>query len=327
MGAAILTAAWSRSYRLSRVMDQQMEEASAKHSHHVVPQFYLRRFADDQKMVREWDVGTQQRSEVPVKHATVIRDLYTTDHKNGGELDAFENILGMIESNAARVMREILDEGHWPLTDRPRQRLSLWIAAQYLRTPRFRDYMESQMNQVRSSLDGSSIELWRIALRDLGWTDKEVDTRWAETLQYYASEGRQPRNVHVGWFKGLVFDASRDLFHRPWSLLRFDEPALITSDSLVVPIREDVREPGIHLLSARLVHVALDRFTLLQILPAKGALQPGDDPHLRGSQELATMSNIMAIEHADRHGYEHPADLILERLASRLLRAPTSWDV
>lgn len=271
-------------------------------------------------MVREWSMDTHRGLLVPVRHATVVKDLYTIDDKHGAELDGFEDLLSRIESDAARALSEVLTARSWPLNDRSRQQLSLWLSAQYLRTPRTRGFLEAQMNSLRSSLDESSINRLRDEIRALGWTDKEIDNKWAETLDYYASEGSQPRNVHVGWFRSLVFDASKKLFERPWHLFRFDDPVLMTSDCPIVPIRENIREPGLHLLAAPLVHIPLDRFTLLQILPAKDKIQEGDDLLWQGAQELATMSNIMVIEHADRHTYEHPDDSIQEALNSRLVR-------
>src|SRR5450830_1855250 len=98
---------------------------AAKHAHHVVPQFYLRRFADDEKMVREWSTASQRGSLTPIRHATVVQDLYTIDDKHGAELDGFEDLLSRIESNAARVLYEVLNARHWPLNDKSRQRLSL----------------------------------------------------------------------------------------------------------------------------------------------------------------------------------------------------------
>lgn len=296
---------------------------AAKHDHHVVPQFYLRRFADGERMVREWSIDTQQGLLVSVRRATVVKDLYTIDDKHGAELDGFEDVFSRIESEAARALNEVLTDHRWPLNDKSRQQLSLWLSAQYLRTPRTRGFLEAQMNSLRSSLDQSSINGLRDEIRALGWTDKEIDIKWAETLDYYASEGPQRRNVHVGWFRSLVFDASKKLFERPWHLFRFDDPVLMTSDCPIVPIRENIREPGLHLLAAPLVHIPLDRFTLLQILPAKDNIQDGDDLLRQGAQELATMSNIMVIEHADRHTYEHPDDSIQDELNSRLLRRPS----
>ena len=274
-------------------------------------------------MVREWSMNTQRGLLVPVRHATVIKDLYTIDDKHGVELDGFEDILGRIESDAARALNEVLTARRWPLNDRSRQRLSLWVSAQYLRTPRSRGFLEAQMNSLRSSLDKSSVNRLRDEIRVLGWTDEEIDSKWAETLAYYVPEGSQPRNAHVGWFRNLVFDASKKLFERPWHLFRVDDPVLVTSDCPIVPIRENIREPGLHLLSAPLVHIPLDRFTLLQILPAKAKIQKGDDLLWQGPQRLATMSNIMVIEHADRHTYEHPEDSIQDVLSSRLLRGPS----
>jgi len=293
---------------------------ATKHAHHVVPQFYLRRFADGEQMVRQWSINAHRGLLTPVRHATVVKDLYTVDDKHGAELDGFEDGLGRIESDAARALHEVLTSRRWPLKDRSRQQLSLWLSAQYLRTPRSRGFLEAQMNSLRASLDESSIDRMREEIRALGWTDDEIDIKWAETLDYYASEGPQPRNVHVGWFMNLVFDASKTLFERPWHLFRFDHPVLLTSDCPIVPIRENIREPGLHLLSAPLVHVSLDRFTLLQLLPAKETIQEGDDLLWQGAQELATMSNIMVIEHADRHTYEHPDDSIQDSLNSRLVR-------
>jgi len=97
-------------------------------------------------------------------------------------------------------------------------------------------------------------------------------------------------------------------------LVRFAEPTLLTSDSIVVPIHEHAQEPGLHDHTAPLIHIALDRRTLLALLPEKDRLTAADDQLHLETAETAMMANSMVAAHAEVATFEHPEDQIRARM-------------
>lgn len=287
--------------------------AAIKRAHHVVPQFYLRRFADDLKQIYQTDKTNGAAALTPVKHATVVRDLYTVDGNEGDELDTLEDIYSRIESDAARVFKSVLDDDVWPLNDQQREAMSIWIAAQFLRTPRMRNALDESMNEHRKHIESLSLDDVRTQLGDAPWSDAELEAKWKETLEYYSVDGPQPRNAQARWFGHLLEEATRGMFLRNWHLARFDAPVLLTSDSPVLPMREDgsfqeVKNPAAAFLTA----VPLDRATLLLIQPTRATLQ--GDRTVQQTREFASMINLVMAEHADQYVFEHPEDKIHENL-------------
>ena len=192
-------------------------EASIKRAHHVVPQFYLKRFANGLKEIFQTDKVSGLAELTPVKHATVVRDLYTLDGKNGQEVDTFEDMYSKVESGAARALTAI-DQGAWPLTAPQRESMAFWIIAQSLRTPRMRNDLDDSMKAHRKRIGSLSLDQIRVQAGNPPWPDALLAAKWQETLDYYKVDGPQPRNAQARRFRHLVSEPTHALFSRSWTL-------------------------------------------------------------------------------------------------------------
>ncbi|WP_167043884.1 DUF4238 domain-containing protein [Salinibacterium sp. ZJ454] len=181
----------------------------AKENHHVIPQFYLKRFADESRTIRETDIASKLAQIIPVKRATVRKHFYTLDGSSGEQLDTLEDFFSLVEDYGARAFNEILDKGVWPLHGRTRKGMAYWIAAQFLRSPRSRSALDRSMNQLRTHLESLGPAEVRSMLRGSSYSDSEADIKWQETLDYYRTSGPQPRNAQARWFAGLLEDTTK----------------------------------------------------------------------------------------------------------------------
>ena len=103
--------------------------------HHYVPRWYLRRFADEQRRLLAIHVDGSVRR-VSVKNAAASPDFYT-QWTNGRRDVSLEQRFGSLESDAAVVVVALV-AGEMPDAD-SRAVLSLYMAAQLLRTPLYRN--------------------------------------------------------------------------------------------------------------------------------------------------------------------------------------------
>lgn len=104
--------------------------------HHVVPRFYLARFADEGHRLVAFDAEADDEETVSPKRASVISDFYTIDI-GAGPSDEIERCLSEIEALAATALRRI-DEGTFPPSDADRGAITSFMALQFVRGPDFR---------------------------------------------------------------------------------------------------------------------------------------------------------------------------------------------
>ena len=105
--------------------------------HHIVPRFFLRRFADDQRMLLVRNLKEGREFEASPKRVAYELDYYTVDTA-AGPSDAIEQALSKGESLAAQALREI-DAGAFPPSEQARGAISSFMAMQFVRGQDFRD--------------------------------------------------------------------------------------------------------------------------------------------------------------------------------------------
>jgi hypothetical protein len=283
--------------------------APLKENHHVVPQFVLKRFATTDLMSREHRRTTRSSKLIPVKHATSVKHLYTTDGEQGQELEIFENLLSRFEDMGARAIRVALAEDGWPLSSKNRSGLSNFVAAQYLRTPRTRGDFDSQMSAIRINIGSMNLSAVRSRIGSAYSSDEEFMRKWGELLDYYQLRGSQPRNAQSRWFAALQPGAAESLFHRDWYLVRYEEPSFVLSDNLVIALGAEGRIRGVtDFLQATRITVPLDRRTALLIVKAESPDSRTGDLVAPQPREFADQLNRMAAADCDNAVYEHPED-------------------
>lgn len=105
--------------------------------HHLVPQFYLRRFADQKDRISATRLSTNQVLKTHIRNAAVEGGFYSISHDDLPD-DFIEGGLAEIEAAAEKVFRS-LDRGQFSISEEDRFTISLFIAVQFTRT---RDWRE-----------------------------------------------------------------------------------------------------------------------------------------------------------------------------------------
>jgi len=82
--------------------------------HHTVPQFHLRRFADEQGQLTRVELPGFKRVRVSVRNATVEKDFYARELADGSWTASAEERLAEIETRAADAVRDLVDARSWP---------------------------------------------------------------------------------------------------------------------------------------------------------------------------------------------------------------------
>ena len=108
-------------------------KASTKRRHHVVPRFYLRRFADNAGQLMRVELPGRRRHLLSVNNAAVVNDFYLMEG-DGTSPDAFEDALSTLEGRAATAFETLIDQRQWPLDPQVHAVIAVWAAAQHLRT-------------------------------------------------------------------------------------------------------------------------------------------------------------------------------------------------
>lgn len=280
--------------------------AVQRREHHIVPQFYLRRFADDQQRTWAIDIATNTGSLIPVKRATTTSGFYLFDTKTGDEHEGWEALLGVIESGAARSIRRIVEQQQWPLPRQSRVNWATWVAAQYLRTPKMRSYLDSSLDAWRESVDEGGPEAIRKSASRPDLTDDEAAALWKRADETILRHQIQPNGAYMRAFGNLLRGAAQNLFERRWRLVRFAQPSLMTADEVVVPIGQE-GEAFPLITAADLVLVPLSRDVAVMACEHDPKGQRPDDAVMQDEHQ-AGMLNRMVIDNAHATVFRHPAD-------------------
>lgn len=211
---------------------------SVARRHHVVPQFYLRGFAEDEKLRTVRLPGDQRFTQV-VRKAASETDFYTLEgHEDGA--DAFEKALASIEGEASRVFDSVVN-GVWPLAVGDRTALAYFVALQAVRGPEQRRNMEhvlAQKARIEIGFNGKAgVKGWFKRNRGIDLTDEQAEMAWAQATQPSGPPIRVAPILHIKQMVALAEDLLKYISGRPWSLVQFDRRSLITSDAPVGLVR------------------------------------------------------------------------------------------
>jgi Protein of unknown function (DUF4238) len=273
-----------------------------KRRHHVVPQWYLRGFADEQKNLLEWPVDGRPPTLRSVRGVAWAPHFYAADLSAPD--DDFEDALSELESDAAPVGRRLQD-GILPTGD-DRKVMALYIAAQMVRTPMYRNMLARQFASMLG--DDHPIRVAQVGLRgravlETVFPGDSFDAVRADVLQ-------------MMWFQMQHIASS--LYARGWQLTMFDAPVLFTSDH-PVSIWDDA--PNFHVsgtsaLTAREVRWPISRTTALVMGPLGGP-----SGIVRGTPWLAHQLNLGSLMWFEEYVYDHPQGIIRQLDPSLLRRA------
>ncbi|MFY1574761.1 DUF4238 domain-containing protein [Verrucosispora sp. WMMD703] len=234
--------------------------------HHQVPQFYLRGFADAADRVKVVRFGATPRTFVAgIKNVAVEADFYKVDWLNTDHEGLAEQLIGQVEHSAAEPLRMLARHSKLPVEQR--YAVASWVVLQYLRGRGKRvDSVGLQKLMLRANLALGGKQ--RMASQ-LGLDDSAaVDALWDRVVvRGELSDPPTARRNHLRTMFETVAKVAAVYAQAQWQVVTFQRRRLFTSDQPVCLWRRPDDDPGIGLLTADMVSIALDRRTGLVIFP------------------------------------------------------------
>jgi hypothetical protein len=279
--------------------------------HHLVPQMYLRRFADDESRltaVPRDKAGqrvtlTVRKAAAEVGFYAIPADDLEPHARQGHDPEVVEHALADIESACASHIDRILDGEIPPPTETARLQLSLFIALQHTRGWRFRRDLADLARLTAPAFIRQSITADRVRAT-LKATGRPAAPKDVEDMLVRLTGPNGPKPVlrQAMYVQHAVQNAievvAPTLFARRWRLLEFPKPCLAVSDEPVaVPV---ITGKGAANVSE--LWFPLDRSHALELA-------------LRGSEKLvqaplgkARKINRLTASQAERWIFHHPDD-------------------
>jgi hypothetical protein len=223
-------------------------------AHHVVPQFYLRAWANE-----EGKISARLRSgkvfETGTEALAVEKDFYTAEHPDGSKDALVENALSEVDGTAAAVHAALLRQ-EFPLEPEQKITFSVWLGLQWVRGRSSRaggqelaDKLQKML--IRMGLENAEIDPTEndapqespqvpesiragesIPVPDLSHlTPKERDgvRRDLDNVQF-----EMPRSLILLQMLEMMAPAAMPFLEAEWHLLRFEAPLLFTSDEPII---------------------------------------------------------------------------------------------
>jgi len=238
---------------------------NAPRRQHTVPRFLLERFARRDRITMVSRADLTRRHEVSVRDATVHKDFYTLEGDGLPADYAVEHHLSEIEGKAASAIREVSSVGGFPPSDRCRVHLVHFLAWQLVRgeaqrasTPALVQHLADEIVR-RNFPDAKPSEYPRV----------QVSKIWS-----------------LAQLPALVQQILPSLLARPWHLLKFQQPALITGD-MPVSLWQSTETPdrGVSPIFADELRFPLDPQTALVLGTGE------DETEIQGNLRAATAIN------------------------------------
>lgn len=184
--------------------------------HHIVPRFYLRRFAiKDQVLVRDTTTGiTTTRSTGDL----AVKDFYTSYHVDGFLDGSIEHLLSHVERAMAQLLNDRLHAFAKPVhfTSEHRAVLDMFVSFQMVRGARNRRIVELIADASAKMM-----------------AEGELSPQELEGI-----EAVPHQNEHLRMIGGLASRLNDELAVRPTCLVTIPEPRLITCDEPVLLVTE-----------------------------------------------------------------------------------------
>jgi hypothetical protein len=217
--------------------------------HHLLPQFYMRAFADErqQATVRERETGRDFTTHT--KNIFVETDYYTvTSEEAENDHGLIEGLYAKVEGVAAPIF-EALRRDNFPLSDQDRSEFASFMALQITRGRLFRDFMERATEQMGKAMLRTAAEAppgyWerKHAEWEANPEGPEPPPTMTERERRTMREGTgfdiRPSREHVVEMSfASLEEMTFVLFAMNWRLVSFREPCLFTSEHPISYWRE-----------------------------------------------------------------------------------------
>lgn len=288
--------------------------------HHTVPRFYLRGFAEQERIATVRLPG-DQRFVQSINDASVAKDFYAVAGHEDGD-DVIEKILSDVEGATAEVFRTIAN-GTWPLSLDDRMSLGDFVALQVTRVPvqrRTMDHIAQQMLRLEIGAGGKPGLRQRLEQQGGEVTDELVETLWQQATRREGPPMERPKVEHIKQMIGLAGELHKYIVGRPWTLVQFDRRSLITSDAPVGLVRDAQAEPwmGVGYMTAWGVTFPLTRKLgllmsspepLIELeIPVEQTHEGAADTTRLGTTELERFFNHHTVVNASEWLFHHPED-------------------
>lgn len=288
-------------------LTQRDTSAQVGARHHVVPRFYLQRFAlNDQVAVRDTQ---DEQWRISSTRDLAIRNFYTFHHVDGYLDDSFEHMLSQIEGAAHRLLNERLNafakQRHF--TPEEREVIDCFVAFQMVRGPEQRRIVE-----LTADAYGKLLSEGRVPRDEL------------EETEFVPHQNEHLRTLGIRSSR-----LKEELARRPTSIVTTAKPGFITCDEPVLLVGKGMvggrrgRLVGVRgLANAPGVILPLDPRTLLMYGPPGSDFLPHERVEGHETDELVEDVEQIVAHKAYRWIIAHPSNT-----RARQLRVPGSRPV
>lgn len=206
-------------------------------THHLIPEFYLLRFAGDHGRVLVTDKWTGERKRIAPRVLVTERDYYTVQTVEGPS-DEIERWLSSLEGATAEALRRI-EAGAFPPKGEDLGILSTFLAFQMCRGRQFQAMVESMVQgttELSSRMLASIPDAMRAAIyhseRRLA-SDEEIREHQEylrEALEDERVRTEVPRGYSIDLMVSTAPEVAKILAQRSWMLVEAPSPVFITGD-------------------------------------------------------------------------------------------------
>ena len=256
---------------------------------HVVPEFYLRNFAQATQ-IETHRVAVAESRIRSVGKVGVRRYAYRRTRPDGTKIDDTEWSLSQLEDKAAPLIRDL--EAHWPFVSDDRAIVASFVSAQAVRGPRWTAWYEAWTHGYIGELraNPSRVEL------PAGREAQEVIDELEELLLSDTHRLRQMLE-----FTRKLPSAVASMH---WTLVEFASPVIITSDHPLVlwPLDAGARAPQVTppIGFMETLEIRLPISPRLVLLMTWADIENDNERKVRGARHHAKNINAFTREEAEQ---------------------------
>ena len=197
-------------------------------AHHTVPKFYLKGFKDDEGHITVWNRNTGSLRKKALRYTSVTRGYYTVLDKNKSESDMVEDFYSHIESAAKPVFEKMtcVFSQTPAYNSEERTSLSIYLASQFFRTKQVR-----RKSQLLYDYIFKLQELVSLSNKKEPLTQKQINFL---SNPHIMGELKQPQDIYIKHELEMAHESIPLFYNRQWTIVEFNKPRLITSDTPIV---------------------------------------------------------------------------------------------
>lgn len=301
--------------------------SSEPRRHHLVPRWYLKRFATAKDKIGVLDRGAQKRYVATVRKVGAEVGFYDVEAE-GLPRDAVEQLLGHVEAPASAATRKLTTSGPMCLSAKERSSVALFVATQSLRGADRRDFADAISDAMGKAhfVGASEATLRREYELVAGEESSEADflawRDWIRDTDNYRikEKGVVPRLIveHAAPYAAFLSA------EYSWAVVRFPLPALITCDVPVGLWREPGDPPwmGVGMATADEVRVPLDPSHVLVLRGKHASGHAGAEGLYLGGGALYGAVVEAVLGWSYRWLFMHPKNPLFEKLEIPPMREP-----